>query len=171
MADESPDVRGGEPSSPVSPGRTPSPLERRAQDAARGSSNRSNEDVTLPLECEARVLSKIIDLVGIEVLDLEKFSQEGCDRTIRRARELSSLETPEGKDSLLCLCGWHIYHGEYDEHDRFLAAFAVERFRQKHNGVVGDSMLAKHHNRYLGYMKIIDGLLMCIDNNEPIHGQ
>ena len=169
MVQESPDARPAAPAdqsgSLESPSRT-SPLERRTQ----GSSNRANEDVTLPLECEARVLSRIVDIVGMELLDFENFTAGGyedCDQAIQRARELSSLESAEGRDSLFCLCGWHIYHGEHEKHDRFLSAFAVERFRQKHNGVVGDSMPAQAYNRYLGYMKIIDGLKLCIDNNEP----
>ena len=167
MVHESPDAREG--GSLESPSRT-SPLERRTQ----SSSNRANEDVTLPLECEARVLSRVVNIVGMELLDFENFTAGGyedCDQAIQRARELSSLESSEGKDSLLCLCGWHIYHGEHEKHDRFLTAFAVERFRQKHDGVVGDSMAAQTYNRYLGYMKILDGLKLCIDNNEPDYHQ
>jgi len=170
MVNESPDARPADQSGSLeSPSRT-SPLERRTQ----GSSNRSNEDVTLPLECEGRVLSRVVDIVGMELLDFENFTAGGyedCDQAIQRARELSSLESAEGRDSLFCLCGWHVYHGEHEKHDRFLTAFAVERFRQKHNGVVGDSMPAQAYNRYLGYMKIVDGLKLCIDNNEPDYHQ
>jgi len=172
MVDESPDVRPVSPAdqggSLESPSRTFS-LERRMQDAARGSSNRSANDIVLPLECEARVLSNAIDLVGEVVFDLETFTRgdnQAVSSMIRRMDELSSLETDEGKKCLLAICGWPYFDHSYNEEDERLAAFAVQRFRRKHNGTLGDCMSARHYNRYLGFTKIIDGVLMCCDNND-----
>jgi len=169
MVDESPDVR---PASPVGSLESPSrtfPLERRMQDAARGSSNRSANDIVLPLECEARVLSNAVDLVGEVLFDLETFTRgdrQAVSSMIRRMDELSSLETDEGKKCLLAICGWPYFDHTYNEEDERLAAFAVQRFRLKHNGTLGDSMPARHYNRYLAFTKIIDAVLMCCDNND-----
>lgn len=166
MVHESPDVRAGDRSASFeSPSRT-SPLERRAQ----GSSSHPREDVTPPIEWESRILVNVINYVGGCVLDLEDFTRgdyQTCAATIRRARELSSLETEEGKNELLCLCAWpHHYNRMEDREDTWLAMFAIERFRRKHNGPLGDHMSPRHYNRYLGLMWIIDGVLMCCDHDD-----
>jgi hypothetical protein len=85
---------------------------------------------------------------------------------IHHARDLADLATDEGKNRMLYLCGWPIFHGTDGDEDRFLAAFAVERFRKTHDGVVGDRMSAQLYNRYLGYMWLLDAIQICTANNQ-----
>jgi hypothetical protein len=143
---------------------------RQAQDGAtRGSNSHRRQDTLPSLEWEARVLSNVVDLVGGKLFDLENFTQGNCYETcismIKVARDLASLESDEGKNYLLYLCGWPIFHGLHYNEDRFLAAFAVERFRKKHDGVVGDYMPSQHYNRYLGFMWLLDSIQICTENN------
>ena len=165
MVNESPDARAA----PANQGSLESPSPEDA--TARGSSNHPREDIAPPPEWEARILVNVINFVGSCLLDMEEFSRgdyQACDLMIRGARELASLETEEGKNTLLYLCAWHHSIREDDHEDRRLAAFAVERFRRKHNGPLGDHMSARRYNRYLGFMWIIDGILMCCDNDDPL---
>jgi len=142
---------------------------RQAQDGAvRGSSNHSRDDTVPLLDWQARVLSNVIDLVGSELWDIESFTWSGYYQTvvsmIRHARELASLETDEGKNRFLYLCAWPVHHCTDRDQDRFLAAFAVERFRKKHDGIIGDNLPAQQFNRYLGYMKLVEAIELCIAN-------
>ena len=141
-----------------------------AAPASRSSATRQLEDVTPPVEWEVRILSNVVEFVGACLLDFEDFTRGNyneCATMIRRAAELSSLETQEGKDHLLYLCGWPFHYNRCDDADDVrLAAFAVERFRRKHNGPLGDHMAARDYNRYLASTWIIDGVLMWADNNQ-----